>query len=101
MIVLTYSLGLNINRPIATPYDIPIIAISLYPGRTKEQKDAFARAVTDAAGQKLKTKPEHIIITYDKRPKEDWYMAGNPLGWLSNNKIPDAAIFDSAKDNIH
>lgn len=47
-----------------------IIAISLYPGRTKEQKDAFARAITDAAIQILKTKPEHIIVTYDEKPKE-------------------------------
>ena len=59
---------------------MPIIAISLYPGRTKDQKDAFARAVTDAAVQILKTKSEHIIITFDERPKRNWYMAGNPLG---------------------
>ena len=52
---------------------MPIIAISLYPGRTREQKDEFARAITDAAVQILKTKPEHIIITYDERPKEGWY----------------------------
>ena len=70
----------HIYRSIVTPYVMPIIAISLYPGRTKEQKDAFARAVTDEAVQMLKTKPEHIIITYDERPKENWYMAGNPLG---------------------
>ena len=36
---------------------MPIIAISLYPGRTREQKDEFARAITDAAVQILKTKP--------------------------------------------
>ncbi len=59
---------------------MPIIAISLYPGRTKDQKDAFALAVTDAAVQILKSKPEHIIITYDERPKENWYMVGYPLG---------------------
>ncbi len=59
---------------------MPIIAISLYPGRTREQKDEFARAITDAAVKILKTKPEHIIITYDERPKEGWYLAGNPLG---------------------
>jgi 4-oxalocrotonate tautomerase len=58
---------------------MPIITISLYPGRTKEQKDAFARAITDAAIQILKTKPEHIIVTYDEKPKENWYMAGSPL----------------------
>lgn len=59
---------------------MPIISISLYPGRSKEQKDAFAKAITDAAVKILNTKSEHIIVTYDERPKEDWFMAGNPLG---------------------
>jgi phenylpyruvate tautomerase PptA (4-oxalocrotonate tautomerase family) len=35
---------------------MPIIAVSLYPGRTKEQKAAFADAVTEAAVKILKTK---------------------------------------------
>lgn len=58
---------------------MPIIAVSLYPGRTKEQKDAFAEAITEAAIRILKTKREHMIITYDEKPKENWYMAGEPL----------------------
>ena len=58
---------------------MPIIAVSLYPGRTKEQKSAFAEAITEAAIQILKTKREHIVITYDERPQEDWFMAGKPL----------------------
>lgn len=56
---------------------MPIIAISLYPGRTKEQKSAFAEAITEAAIQILKTKREHIIITYDERPQENWFIAGS------------------------
>jgi 4-oxalocrotonate tautomerase len=58
---------------------MPIIGISLYPGRTKEQKSAFAEAITEAAIQILKTKREHIIITYDERPQENWFIAGKPL----------------------
>ncbi len=27
---------------------MPIVSISMYPGRTKEQKDEFAKAVTEA-----------------------------------------------------
>ena len=42
---------------------MPIIAVSLYPGRTKKQKAAFAEAITEAAIEILKTKREHIIIT--------------------------------------
>lgn len=58
---------------------MPLIAVSLYPGRTKEQKAAFAEAITEAALQILKTKREHIIITYDERPQEDWFISGKPL----------------------
>jgi 4-oxalocrotonate tautomerase len=58
---------------------MPIIAVSLYSGRTKEQKSAFAEAITEAAIQILKTKREHIIITYDERPQENWFIAGKPL----------------------
>ena len=58
---------------------MPIVAVSLYPGRTKEQKAAFADAITEAAIRILKTTREHIIITYDERPQENWFMAGKPL----------------------
>jgi 4-oxalocrotonate tautomerase len=58
---------------------MPLIAISMYPGRTKEQKDQFAKAITNIAAEILKTKPEHVIITYDEKPKENWYISGEQL----------------------
>ena len=58
---------------------MPLIAISMYPGRTKEQKDQFAKAITNIAVEILKTKPEHVIITYDEKPKENWYISGEQL----------------------
>jgi 4-oxalocrotonate tautomerase len=58
---------------------MPIIAVSLYPGRTKEQKTAFADAITEAAIQILRTKREHVIITYDEIPQENWFMAGKQM----------------------
>ncbi len=58
---------------------MPLISISMYPGRTKEQKEQFAKAVTKAAVEILKTKPEHIIILYDEKPRENWYVSGKSL----------------------
>jgi len=52
---------------------MPLIRISAYPGRTKEQKEAFAKAITDAAVDILKAKREHVIITYDERCRENWF----------------------------
>jgi len=58
---------------------MPLIAISMYPGRTKEQKEAFAKAITNMAVEILKTKPQDVIITYDERSRENWYISGQPL----------------------
>ena len=51
----------------------------MYPGRTKGQKEEFAKAVTKTAVEILKTKENHVIVVFDENPKENWYMAGNPL----------------------
>ena len=58
---------------------MPYISVSLYPGRTEEQKQDFAKAVTESAVDILKTKPEHVIVVFDENPKENWFLAGNQL----------------------
>lgn len=58
---------------------MPLISVSMYPGRTQQQKDDFAKAVTEAAVSILKTKPEHIIVVFDENPKENWFQAGRQL----------------------
>jgi 4-oxalocrotonate tautomerase len=51
----------------------------MYPGRTREQKEEFAKAVTDAAVQILKTKSDHVIIVYEENAKENWFISGKLL----------------------
>jgi 4-oxalocrotonate tautomerase len=58
---------------------MPLILVSLYPGRTLEQKNEFSKAITDAAVQILKTKREHVIVVFDEKAKENWFMSGQPL----------------------
>lgn len=58
---------------------MPLIQVLMYPGRTKEQKDEYAKAITDAAVSILKTKPEHVIVVFDENPKENWFQAGKQL----------------------
>ncbi len=58
---------------------MPLITVSMYPGRTPKQKDEFAEAVTRSAEQILKTSKEHVIVVFDERPKEDWFLAGRRL----------------------
>lgn len=55
---------------------MPLISVSMYPGRTKEQKEEFAKAITNAAVQILGTKPEHVIIVYSENSRENWFLSG-------------------------
>ena len=58
---------------------MPLITVSMYPGRTDEQKSDFAAAVTSSAAEILKTKEEHVIVVFEERPRQDWFQAGKPL----------------------
>jgi 4-oxalocrotonate tautomerase len=58
---------------------MPLVSVSMYPGRTREQKEEFAKAVTNAAVQILKTKAEHVIVVYDENPQENWFISGKQL----------------------
>ncbi len=58
---------------------MPLITVSMYPGRTKQQKKDFAKAITKSATEILKTKEEHVIVVFEENPRENWYLAGNPL----------------------
>ncbi len=58
---------------------MPLITVSLYPGRSQEQKADFAKAITKSAVDILKTKENHVIVVFDENPKENWFMAGNQL----------------------
>ena len=58
---------------------MPLITVSLYPGRTQQQKDDYEKAVTKSADEILKTNENHVIVVFDEKPKENWFMAGKPL----------------------
>ncbi len=58
---------------------MPIITVSMYPGRTQEQKEEFAKTITKSAVQILKAKKNHVIVVFEDNPKENWFVAGNQL----------------------
>ena len=58
---------------------MPIVTIAMYPGRTQQQKDSFAVAVTRAAAEILKAKESHVVVVFDENPKGNWYQAGKRL----------------------
>ncbi|HEX7258656.1 MAG TPA: 4-oxalocrotonate tautomerase family protein [Nitrososphaeraceae archaeon] len=58
---------------------MPLITVSMYPGRSQEQKRLFAEKITNLAVEILKTKAEHVIVVFDENSQENWYLAGNSL----------------------
>jgi len=55
---------------------MPVISVEMFEGRTREQKAAFAKAVSDAAQEILKTSPEHVWMIFKEYPKSEWAMGG-------------------------
>jgi 4-oxalocrotonate tautomerase len=41
---------------------MPLITVSMYPGRTQQQKNDFAKSITKSAVEVLKTKEEHVFV---------------------------------------
>lgn len=58
---------------------MPLIKISMYPGRRAEQKSEFARTITKAATEILGVKANHVIVVFEENPSENWFQDGKPL----------------------
>ena len=69
----------RINRSNYFQLIMPLITVSMYPGRSQEQKDEYAKAITKSAVEILKTKENHVIVVFEDNPKENWFLAGNQL----------------------
>ena len=53
---------------------MPLITISMYPGRTQQQKDDFAKTITKSAVDILKVaKEQYVIVVFNENPKGNWF----------------------------
>jgi 4-oxalocrotonate tautomerase len=64
---------------------MPIIRVEMFRGRSREQKRALARELTDAFVRIGGGKPEAVTIVFKDVDKEDWAVAGA----LMADKYPD------------
>lgn len=55
---------------------MPVINITLWKGRTKEQKAEYAKAITKQMVEILKAKEESIQVIYHEVEKENWVIGG-------------------------
>ena len=54
-----------------------IIEITMFPGRTKEQKKAVIETITGNIVSKLSIPPTDVFIVINEPANENWGMAGN------------------------
>ena len=57
-----------------------IIELTLFPGRTKEQKKAAIEIITTKLVEALSIAPEDVFIIIAEPPLENWGMAGKQKG---------------------
>jgi len=55
---------------------MPVLRVSLWTGRTKEQKAEMAVALTEAMVRIGKMSPEAVTIQFEELPKENWATGG-------------------------
>ena len=55
---------------------MPIVRVEMWPGRTHEQKQKLAKAITDAMVEIGKTTPEVTIIVFEDVEKSNWAQSG-------------------------
>ena len=56
--------------------DFIIIELTLFPGRTKEQKKKAIETITEKISEKLSVVPGDIFIVIEEPPLDNWGMAG-------------------------
>jgi len=56
--------------------EMPILRISLWAGRTKEQKAELAKALTDTVVKVAKVPAGAVTIMFEELPKENWATEG-------------------------
>jgi 4-oxalocrotonate tautomerase len=56
---------------------MPIVRVLMYPGRTQQQKDDLAKAITDAVERIAKAPRDQTIVVIQEVRKEEYYVAAN------------------------
>lgn len=58
---------------------MPIIRVELLEGRTREQKQAFAKAVTDSFVATCGGTPQSVQVVFQSVAPDDWAASGQLL----------------------
>ena len=65
---------------------MPLLRVSLWTGRTKEQKAKLAKALTDTMVEVAKVPAQAVTIQIEELPKENWATGGQLHSELFKDK---------------
>ena len=57
---------------------MPVVRVSFYEGRSREQKREIAEAITEALVRVAGSKREAVNVLFDCFTREDWVIGGAP-----------------------
>ena len=57
---------------------MPVVRVSFYEGRSREQKREIAEAITEALVRVAGSKREAVNVLFDGHAREDWVIGGAP-----------------------
>jgi len=66
----------DFEKPSFKSDNFMIIELTLFPGRTKEQKGLIIKTITEKINEKLLVSPEDIFIVIDEPSFDNWGFAG-------------------------
>ncbi|MDO8691134.1 MAG: tautomerase family protein [Dehalococcoidia bacterium] len=59
---------------------MPVIHVEWFPGRTRDQKERLASAITKAVVEIGNAPADQTWIVFHEEPKENWAMGGKLAG---------------------
>jgi len=58
---------------------MPFVEVNIAEGRTREQKDKMAKAITEAVVRELGAPPESVRVLIREFRRDDYTIAGVPM----------------------
>jgi 4-oxalocrotonate tautomerase len=55
---------------------MPVVIVEMWEGRTRDQKRALVRAITDAMVEHAEARPDGLHVILHEVPRENWGRAG-------------------------
>ena len=65
-----------LSSPDATAFDMPIVTVDMYTGRTQVEKDRLAEAITDDVVEILKVEKKDVTVVFHEASHGNWYNSG-------------------------